>query len=184
MSKKVNYTDKADHNGDNYLGDIYEPDNSSLEKAIQLIIASAEVNPELIDIIEDLSDYITDHPYREIIGLTKKLENGDRMDLLGDAMFFKNKFSRRVAKSQMSLTEQRVYVQILSHIRISFNQFIRPKILENSPASEIDALVFTHIIEPAHKAIIDFDKTITKDFILGMLFFLTGKCHLVWDKTC
>lgn len=106
------------------------------------------------------------------------------MDLLGNAMLSKNKFSRRVAKAQMSLTEQRVYVQILSHIHISFNQFVRPKLLENAPASEIDILVFNHIIEPAHKAIIDFDNAITKEIILGMLYFLTGKCHLVWDKTC
>ncbi|NOR68769.1 MAG: hypothetical protein GQ532_03580 [Methylomarinum sp.] len=184
MSKELTYKDSAGHNGHNYLGDIYEAENSALEKVIQQIVAASKESQELVDIIEDLTEYITSHPYREIIGLEKKLENGDRMDLLGNAILFKNKFSRRVAKAQMSLTEQRVYVQILSHIHVSFNQFVRPKILENSPASEIDSLVFNHIIEPAHKAIIDFDNAITKEFILGMLYFLTGKCHLVWDETC
>lgn len=184
MSKKVTYNDRAKHKGDNYLGDIFEAENSSLEKVIQKIIAASKDNQELVDIIKDLTEYITTHPYREIIGLEKKLENGHRKDLIGNAILFKNKFSRRVAKTQMSITEQRVYVQILSHILISFNQFVRPKILENSPASEIDILVFNHIIEPAHKAIIDYDNTVTKEFILGMLYFLTGRCHIVWDETC
>lgn len=84
----------------------------------------------------------------------------------------------------MSMVEQRVYVQVLSYIYVGFNQYIRPKLLEGSTASEIDKLVFECIIEPAHKAIIDFDNTITPEFILGMLYFLTGKCHLVWDETC
>ena len=184
MSKKVTYEDNAKHKGNNYLGDIYEAEYSSLEKVIQQIITAAKDNQELVDIIEDLTEYISAHPSREIIGLEKKLENGGRTDLINNAILFKNKFSRRVAKSQMSITEQKVYVQVLSHILISFNQFVRPKILENQPASEIDSLVFIHIIEPAHKAIIDFDNAITKEFIMGMLYFLTGKCHLVWDETC
>lgn len=179
MANELTYTGRATHNGNNYFGD-----SSALEKVIQTIISASKKNHELVDVIEDLTEYITSHPYREIIGLEKKLENAGRKDLIGNAILFKNKFSRRVAKAQMSLTEQKVYVQILSHIHISFNQYVRPKILENSPSSEIDALVFQHIIEPAHKAIIDFDNAITKEVVLGMLYFLTGKCHLVWDESC
>lgn len=179
MSVEQTYTERATHNGNNYFQSI-----SALEKVIQGIVSSSKDSPELVGIIEDLIDYITDHPNREIIGLEKKLEKGGRLDLLVNAVMFKNKFSRRVAKSQMSLTEQRVYIQILSHILVSFNHFVRPKILENSLASEIDGLVATHVIEPAHKAIIDFDNTVTQELVLGMLYFLTGKCHLVWDKTC
>lgn len=184
MSKKIVYQDKAKHEGDSYLIDIHEADISSLEKVIQQLVATSSEHPELIDIIEELSEYITDHPYREIIGLQKKLENGNRNDLIGNATHFKNKFARKVAKSQMSLTEQTVYIQILSHIHTAFNQFVRPKILEGIDKSEIDQTIFDTIVEPAHKAIIDFDNTITKELILGMLYFLTGKCHLVWDETC
>ncbi len=184
MSEDVTYQNNANHKGNNILGDYYEAENSALEKVVQKIVQSAHENPELVNIIEQLTEYITPHKYREIVGLQKKLENGGRGDLLGPATEFKSRFARRVAKSQMSLTEQRVYVQILSHILISFTQIIRPKILGNSPASEIDTLVLQHIVEPAHKAIIDFDDSITKELILGMLYFLTGKCHLVWDKSC
>lgn len=184
MSKEISYSDSAGHKGNNYLGDFYEASTSALEKVIQKIISVAEDNQELVDIIEDLTEYITAHPSREIIGLERKLSNGNREDLISNAVALKNKFARRVAKSQMSLTEQKVYVQILSHILISFNQYIRPRIIENALNSEIDKLVFEHIIEPAHKAIIDFDDSTTKESILGMLYFLTGKCHLIWDESC
>ena len=75
MSKELTYKDSAGHNGHNYLGDIYEAENSALEKVIQQIVAASKESQELVDIIEDLTEYITSHPYREIIGLEKKLEN-------------------------------------------------------------------------------------------------------------
>lgn len=184
MAKEVSYQGRAKHVGNNYFGDVVQTKASSLEKVIQKIIAAAEENQELVDIIEELTEYVTAHPYREIIGLENKLKNGGREDLLGNAMRYKGRFARRVCKSQMSLTEQKVYIQLLSHILISFDQFVRPRIRENASASEVDAIIFEKIIEPAHSAIIEFDDEVTKELILGMLYFLTGKCHLVWDKTC
>jgi len=184
MSKGVSYQGKARHNGNNFFGDMVMAKASALEKGIHKIYVAAEENQELVDIIEELTEYVTPHPYRETIGLEKKLKNGGREDLLGNAIRYKSRFAGRVCKSQMSLTEQKVYVQILSHIRVSFDMFVLPRIREKAPASEVDAIVFEKIIEPAHSAIIEFDDAITKELILGMLFFLTGRCHLVWDETC
>ncbi|WP_339617693.1 ABC-three component system protein [uncultured Gilvimarinus sp.] len=184
MSKGVSYQDSASHNGHNYFGDVVMAKANALEKTIKKILTAAEENQELVDIIEELTEYVTAHPCREIIGLENKLKNGGREDLLGNAIRYKSRFARRVCKSQMSLTEQKVFVQILSHILVSFDMFVRPRIREKAPASEVDAIVFDRIIEPAHSAIIEFDDEVTKELILGMLFFLTGKCHLVWDETC
>ncbi|WP_067988573.1 ABC-three component system protein [Neptuniibacter pectenicola] len=184
MSKEISYQDHANHIGNNYFGNVVQAKDSALEKVIQKILAASKENQELVDIIEELTEYVTAHPYREIIGLENKLKNGGRADLLGNAIRYKGKFARRVCKSQMSLTEQKVYVQILSHILIGFDQFVRPRIRENAPTSEVDIIIYEKIIEPAHSAIIEFDDEVTKELILGMLFFLTGKCHLVWDETC
>ena len=180
MGGEVNYSDESAHHGDN----VFESEKSALEKAIQKIMASASKNSELTDIIDDLNEYITDHPYREIIGLEKKLQNGGREELYPKALLLKNRFERRVAKSQLSIVEQKIYVQVLSHILSAFDQYIRPKILTGYPTEKIDVLVFEKIIEPVHKAIIDFDDCATKELVSGMLYFLTGKCHAVWDKSC
>jgi hypothetical protein len=180
MGGQVDYADEATHNGNN----VFESDKSALEKVVQKIVAATNKHDELIDIIDDLNDYITDHPYREIIGLESKLKNGGRDDLYPKAILLKNRFERRVARAQLSIVEQKVYVQVLSHILSAFDQYIRPQILGSQPKDIIDAAVFEKIIEPVHKAIIDFDDCITKELVSGMLYFLTGKCHVVWDKSC
>lgn len=180
MTEKVAYGDAAQHHGNN----IFEGNKTALEKVIQKIVSTASQHGELVDIIEDLNDYLTDHPYRDIIGLKKKLENGDRLDLYSRAILQKNRFERRVVKSQLSMIEQKVYVQVLSHILSMFDQYIRPKIIADHSKVDVDSQIFQLIIEPVHKAIIDFDDSITTELVCGMLYFLTGKCHIVWDKSC
>ena len=69
MGGQVNYGDEAAHNGNN----VFESDKSALEKVVQKIDSTANKHNELVDIIDDLNDYITDHPYREVIGLESKL---------------------------------------------------------------------------------------------------------------
>lgn len=180
MGGAVKYEDDSTHNGNN----IFESEKSALEKVIQKIVTSASKNNELVDILDDLNDYITDHPYREIIGLENKLRNGGREKLYPQSLLLKNRFERKVAKSQLSVVEQKVYIQILSHILSAFELYIRPKILKSQPNELIDEAIFEKIIEPVHKAIIDFDDYATKELVSGMLYFLTGKCHVVWDKSC
>jgi len=180
MAGQVIYGNKAAHHGNN----LFEADKSALEKVIQKIVSTANNHNELVNIIDDLNDYITDHPYREIIGLESKLNNGDRTELYPKALLLKNRFERRIAKAQLSIVEQRVYIQVLSHILSAFDQYIRPHILDDQAKDIVDAAVFEKIIEPVHKAIIDFDDSITKELVSGMLYFLTGKCHVVWDKSC
>lgn len=180
MGGKVEYTDESTHNGNN----IFESEKSALEKSIQKIVAASAESNDLIDIIDELNDYITDHPYREIIGLEQKLKNSDREEQYPRARLLKNRFERKIAKSQLSLTEQKVYIQVLSHILSAFDQYIRPRIIADQPRELVDSAVFEKIIEPVHKAIIDYDDYATKELISGMLYFLTGKCHITWDKSC
>ncbi len=153
-----------------------------LEKAIKSIQEQMADTPELEGIIEELAEYITDRPDREIIGVEAKLKNGNREDLIQNAVYYKNKFERKIAKKQLSNAEQYIYAHVLSYIEAYFNQYIRPLILNGSSKEVIDSAVQKHIYEPVHKAIIGFDISITMQHVSGMLFFLTGKCHLVWNE--
>lgn len=179
MDTGAQYNDKATHVGDNNFAPL-----TSLETAIEQIKKKWCGEDKLVDILEDLVDYITEHPSREIVGLEKKLEQGDRLDLFNRACFLKNKFARRVAKNQMSITEQYVYVQILSAINTAWFQRIHPSIVSGANNQKIDQLIHDELIKPVHQAIVRFDCTITTETVSGMLYFLTGKCHLVWGKKC
>lgn len=164
-------------NGDKH---VHEAGLLPLEKAIKAILETIEENPEFEGIIEELAEYITDRPGREIIGVEKKLENGGRQDLLEDAIYLKSKFERFLAKKQLSLTEQNVYAHVLAAMETSFNQLIRPLIKEGRPTSEIDEAVHKHIIEPIYASVVGFNASVNTSTVRGMLYFLTGKCHLLW----
>lgn len=179
MDVGAQYQDKAYHTGDNHFVTL-----TSLEKAIDQVKRACREDERLIDILEDLADYIKDNPEREIIGLEKKLEKGGRVDLFSRATFLKNKFARRVAKNQMSKVEQHVYIQILSAINTTWYQSIHPKIISGANSQEIDLLILEDLIKPIHQAIVRFDYTITTETVSGMLYFLTGKCHLIWSVEC
>lgn len=175
----VLYRDGASHDGDNNFYTL-----SSLESAIDQVKKSCIGHDELISIMEDLAEYLDDYPGREIIGLEGKLIRGNRLDLVERATRLKSKFARRVAKDQMSLVEQTVYIQILSAICSSWHQCIYPALMSGQNKSEIDRLVNDEIINPVHKAIVRFDSTVTTELVSGMLYFLTGLCHVSWEVKC
>ncbi|WP_024299169.1 ABC-three component system protein [Methylomicrobium lacus] len=179
MDVGAQYQSQANHIGDNNFIPL-----TSLETAIEQVKKACRGEDKLVEILDDLVEYITDHPERKIVGLQKKLENGNRHDLFARASFLKNKFARRVAKNQMSVTEQQVYIQILSAINTTWYQIIHPKIISGSNNHEVDQLIFDNLIKPIHQAIVRFDSTITSETVCGMLYFLTGKCHLIWEPEC
>lgn len=161
---------------------VYPEELHPLEKAIKSIQEAISDSPELEGIIEELAEYTTDRPGREIIGVEAKLENGGREDLIENAIYLKNKFERKIAKKQLSRVEQHVYAHVLAVIQTNFNQYIRPLILNGRSKDEIDAAVHEQVYEPIYKAIVGFDVSITMLHVSGMLYFLTGKCHLVWSE--
>jgi len=82
------------------------------------------------------------------------------------------------------MTEQHIYIQILSAINTIWYQSIHPNIVSGSSSQEIDQLILNELIKPVHQAIVRFDHTITTETVSGMLYFLTGKCHLIWEAEC
>ena len=89
-----------------------------------------------------------------------------------------------MAKNQMSLAEQHVYIQILSAISTIWHSKIKPLIDIDTSKPAIDSAIHNELIEPVHTAIVRYDTLATSELVSGMLYFLTGKCHLEWSKSC
>lgn len=163
---------------------VTEAQPPSLATAIKSIKASITENLELSDFIEELAEYVTDRVGREVIGVQQKLINGHRQDLVENAVYLKNKFERFLAKKQLSHSEQKIFAHVLASINTAFNHHVRPLILEKKGKAEVDKAVHDHVIEPIYGTIVEADDTITSEMVCGMLYFLTGKCHLVWEDQC
>jgi hypothetical protein len=153
-----------------------------LEKAIQSIKDKIIEDPALNGIIEELAEYTTDRPGRQIIGVEAKLRAGGRDDAVENAIYLKNKFERKLAKNQLSNVEQHIYAHVLGVIEVTFNQYVRPLIINGSGRDVVDATIHREIYEPVYKAIVSFDVSIDMKYVAGMLYFLTGKCHLIWSE--
>ncbi|MEW8351132.1 MAG: ABC-three component system protein [Candidatus Thiodiazotropha taylori] len=167
--------------GDKYQ---YEAPLSPLEKALKAVKAAAADNEEIQGFIEELSEYMEHRGGRKVIGLEAKLIAGNREDILSEATYLKNKFERRLTKQQLSYVEQQIYCHVLANIISVFNMKILPLIKQGASPVEVDSSVYDYVVAPVYSAIVQHDIGITVEHVRGMLYFLTGKCHLVWSAEC
>lgn len=112
----------------------------------------------------------------------KKLLNGNRQDLLEDSWFYESKFARKLAKGELSRTSQAIFLHCLSTINEEFVTNIRPLILQDIDKLIVNQVIERNIIDNLYGQVCSADSSITKQVIRGMLYFLTGKCHIKWEK--
>lgn len=96
-------------------------------------------------------------------------------------MELKERFSKRLTKNQLSEQAQNFYCHVLARICTYFDLQIRPVIERHGSKEEIDKLVFG-LIESLHSDLCGTKVDQTADDIRGMLYFLTGNCHIAWAK--
>ncbi|WP_201775690.1 ABC-three component system protein [Photobacterium angustum] len=154
-------------------------ENNALTRLIESSKSLAIEDQSYRDMLDELQDFLTARPGRQIIGLDAKLIEGDRLDLLEDATYLENKFARRVSRNQLSDKEQIVYFHCLSKINSYFKSYIQPLIKQGDDISVIDCAIQEKIITPLYEEILTV-QPMTMEMVMGMLYFLTGKCHLRW----
>ncbi|MBK8945405.1 MAG: hypothetical protein IPM32_09065 [Ignavibacteriae bacterium] len=137
----------------------------------------------LVDkIIDELMHYKEAVDRNEIIGLNEKLKRGNREDLLEDALIMKEKFAKKLLKYELFESAQEIYATLLAHVNYNFKTFILPKIQENKLSkAEINQLIDSKVIQPLFDELDENYLRIYKDEINGMLYFLTGNCHIKWE---
>lgn len=138
-------------------------------------------NPEFKELCEEL-DYLNSVIDGEVIGLEKKLEDGGREKLLAYALDVKDRFHRKLMKtSQYSLIAQDINVYLLAKVRSSFMREIYTLICQNDSDEKINLLITERIIKPVQEDLGINLFRYNEDDIMGMIFFLTGNCHIKWN---
>ena len=157
------------------------PDPNVIRAGLDRISALSEGDEEFKDFIEIFNSYLTDRAGRPIIGLKQKLLNGDREDLVEEAIEHKDRFAKIAAKAQLSPRRQYIYFYILQKIKAAFDGQIRPLIKAGVLPENIDQSIYLNIVNSIFCEVNSVDISIDQHLIYGMLYFLTGKCHLVWE---
>jgi len=138
-------------------------------------------NPEFKELCEEL-DYFNSIIDGDVIGLEEKLQQGGREKILFYALDVKDRFHRKLMKtSQYSMIAQDINVYILSKVRSSFMREIYSLILNNASDEKINLMITERIIKPVQADLGINLFGYNEDDIMGMIFFLTGNCHLKWN---
>lgn len=175
---KISHVDTG--GGDFKVGYFNAPSPSKIERLINAAKVFAADSEEYRDLLDELNNYQKPRAGREIIGLKNKLQRANMRPLVDDATYFKSNAITKVARYQLQSHKVAVHNYIYGKINEIFNAHIAPLIRQGLQAHEINQVISEMIIQPLADEVCVADPTINSDTIRGMLYILTGNCHLTW----
>jgi hypothetical protein len=155
---------------------------SKLGQLYQRLKAEARDDAQLSDYISQLEIFTRVVKDEEVVGLDGKLNAAERIDQLDMAMAMKERIYAQLRENMFSKTFQTIYAIIMSKIWEEFTTHVRPAISAGASKQEVDMLINKHVVKPIAAELdtcAEYDGVATTD-VRGMLYFLTGNCHLLW----
>ena len=141
-----------------------------------------EKNLEFRQTVEKLEHYKTQAPDEPVLTLEEKLRNGGREDLIQFALRTKQMFAMKLAKHSLSESAQEINAFLLAEVFSRFYQQVYPHVCKGAPIEAVNSSIQTQIIEPLQGIMGENVLGHYADEINGMLYFLTGNCHIKWAK--
>lgn len=172
--RDVNQTTNIFNNGIEETGE--------LSDLIRKAAAELEQCQESPQILEALQRYVDPIDGEEVIGLEAKLVAAGRRPEVEKAARLKEDFSKLLHRHALSHSAQQVYSVLLSRVEMLFDQKIRPLIADGATHANIDGAIADDVIETVFAEIPpDNPLGLYYGEVRGMLYFLTGNCHIRWD---
>lgn len=139
------------------------------------------------NIVDGISDNLKKYQNdRDVIGLEQKLIDGGKQNQLDDAKWLKEEYYKKLTKFQFYEPAQEIHAFLLSVVHEKFRNLVRPKIEAGASNEEISTIISNEIITPIMTKIeeegCDDIMGLSANDIDGMIFFLTGKCHIKWTR--
>ena len=164
-------------------GDVRLTPKTRWQKRFETLQEEVKNDKRYESFIEDFNTYNT---IQDGIGLEQKLiDAGFTSREILRAMKFKEKYAKRVVMGEMFHAQQEIDVEIFSIIDNNFETYVYQKVLENCEKSVILECLMEKVVQPILDILnkegeSDNFLNYTANDIYGMIYFLTGKCHLNW----
>lgn len=136
--------------------------------------------------IEELKQYITvldgSRTFEEKLedgGFNNaKIEEAARLMLL---------YAKKAERLDCYPAAQQIFSDLFASIKHEFYDSVFPLIEDGKPLREVMAAIRSNIVKPTMKMLndngaYDEDMHLTEDHIYGMLYYLTGMCHINWTE--
>jgi len=131
---------------------------------------------------DELNNFFKQKTEKNQRDLTQKLLDGNRENLIDLALEAKERVTKKIHKYSFSKSAQEVYTYLLINIRDTFKHRIELRIKSGKiDVFTISDLVEEKIIEPFFQEVQGSSLYIDKNELYGLLYLLTGNCHIEWD---
>jgi hypothetical protein len=160
---------------------VYNTQPTSLSHLYEILRDAEQASAHKSNIADLLQHYTAPASF-DVRGLEVKLNEGERVDIIPEALLWKQRAAMLIARWQTSPVTQDIITHILSFIHSEFVQHVKPAIQAGKSRIDVEALISEKVLAPTNLMLGENDLQITAIDILGMLYFLGGNCHIRWDK--
>jgi hypothetical protein len=188
MSQNVDNNENLIHNqlniGENQAP-IYLTKQTRFAKRFEKLNMEVASDERYEGVMESLKYYLT---RLDGIDATTKLEDGGFKEAeVIEAIKKKEKFAKRLELNKFYESAQWIDSQLFAKIKMNFETYVLPLIYDNSSKHEIMREVVSKVVEPVLDLINlegENDEVLNynADDIFGMIYYLTGQCHLNWKN--
>lgn len=156
---------------------------SPMTKLSMAFWEEVEKDEQIASVLPELEHYMSNVDVDEVIGLEEKLKaaNKNSTDIV-EAKRQKEIVAKRLHRHSTTRAAQKIYIHMLGMLLHRFRAFVKPKIENGSSAEEINQEIILNVIEPAINILEENVLDIYWDDIWGMIFYLTGNCHIKWTE--
>jgi hypothetical protein len=170
--------------GDN-KGDIFLGQKSRLYKRFEKLNQEVASNSRYEGVREDLERYITK---MDGIGMSKKLTDGGfSSNEILKAAKRKQQYAKKAEKNRFYESAQWIDSQLFALIIMNFETHVESLFESGASKDLIMKALFENVIDPVLQLInregeMDEVLNYNAEDVFGMVYYLTGMCHLNWKK--
>jgi hypothetical protein len=139
-------------------------------------VASNSTTTEIIDELHHYNSSVSDDR-----DLTKILTEAGFGYLIDEAEELKQLIAMLIVKYQHYKSAQKIITYLLAEVESVFNATIKPKLPSVESESELKCILREFLVIEIQDKLGDNVLDIFNRQINGMVFFLTGNCHLEWN---
>lgn len=158
--------------------------NNNLPSPRQLDLLSDNFKKELANNITTAIVIDELHHYRnqksEVRNLSQKLSEAGFDYLLEEGEYLKEVVAKLIIKYQHYKSAQKIITFLLADVESIFNTKIKPKLNSVDSEAQLRNIFREHLEKEIQEKLGDNVLEIFNRQINGMVFFLTGNCHLEW----
>ena len=187
MEQEINneHVVEAQLNAAHISGNVYFGKKSRFAKRFEKLNQEVASDVRYDGIMESLKHYLT-----KLDGIdmpTKLRDGGFRESEIIEATRRKEKYAKRLEINKFFESAQWIDSQLFAKIKINFEAFVEPLIIQSASKEVVLKEVVLKVIQPVLELINsegEDDEVLNYNSvdIFGMIYYLTGQCHINWKN--